>query len=425
MSFANSIDLTDAVTPEKPKLKAEKAAQKRATVVDETKDTEEERRLKERKVSINRLFDKLRLKPVRSDAILQQHKKKGKLNSKRAMLEHYDGKAEKRLKGDKSKSKGKDAKDKGKGKAEEDDEDGSEVTENQVNEVFAKAVKNDLNLPEMDPPETFKLQLRPYQKQALKWMATKEGGVEDAREEVHLHPLWEEYNFPSEDTVIDLDAEEEPFFYNPYSGELSLEFPKASKKLRGGILADEMGLGKTIMVASLIHTNMPHRPEHLRRRAPSSSSDDSYSEEDSDAPYIPSPVGKHKKQTRLPLVVGSSSAAKDGANVDVSKIRAGRYNATLVVAPTSLLNQWRDEIQRCSGNVLSIIVYNDQKDMSGLLDELDAGVDVVIASYGKLGIEYDKYAGPDGKGFAKKPKDGLYTVDWFRVILDEVRCFQL
>jgi hypothetical protein len=56
-----------------------------------------------------------------------------------------------------------------------------------------------------------------------------------------------------------LDAEEEPFFYNPYckalfvspsvplvltqsctltAGELSLDFPKASKKLRGGILAD-------------------------------------------------------------------------------------------------------------------------------------------------------------------------------------------
>lgn len=37
----------------------------------------------------------------------------------------------------------------------------------------------------------------------------------------------------------------------PSAGELSLVFPKASTKCRGGILADEMGLGKTIMVASL------------------------------------------------------------------------------------------------------------------------------------------------------------------------------
>lgn len=35
------------------------------------------------------------------------------------------------------------------------------------------------------------------------------------------------------------------------TGELSLDFPKASNKCRGGILADEMGLGKTIMIASL------------------------------------------------------------------------------------------------------------------------------------------------------------------------------
>lgn len=33
------------------------------------------------------------------------------------------------------------------------------------------------------------------------------------------------------------------FYYNPYSGELSLDFPKASKKSGSGILADEMGLG--------------------------------------------------------------------------------------------------------------------------------------------------------------------------------------
>jgi DNA repair protein RAD5 len=35
------------------------------------------------------------------------------------------------------------------------------------------------------------------------------------------------------------------------AGEISLDFPKASTRCRGGILADEMGLGKTIMVASL------------------------------------------------------------------------------------------------------------------------------------------------------------------------------
>jgi hypothetical protein len=37
--------------------------------------------------------------------------------------------------------------------------------------------------------------------------------------------------------VIDLTADEKHFYFNPYSGELSLEFPKAERSCRGGILA--------------------------------------------------------------------------------------------------------------------------------------------------------------------------------------------
>ena len=182
----------------------------------------------------------------------------------------------------------------------------------------------------------------------------------------------------------------------------------------------EMGLGKTIMVAALIQANQPRSPTISgleARAAPSiSSGDDSQSDDndDSDKPYIPSPLGKHKLQTRL---------QPKGANDPVAghRVRAGRYNATLVIAPTSLLTQWRDELLRsCSGN-LNILVYNDQKDSSHLVQELDGGVDIVIASYGKIGIEYEKVAGADGKSFTKKPREGIYTVDWFRVILDEVR----
>ena len=41
---------------------------------------------------------------------------------------------------------------------------------------------------------------------------------------------------PSED-IIDLSISERSFYFNPYSGELSLEFPKAEVKCPGGILA--------------------------------------------------------------------------------------------------------------------------------------------------------------------------------------------
>jgi DNA repair protein RAD5 len=43
---------------------------------------------------------------------------------------------------------------------------------------------------------------------------------------------------PAVDGVIDLcDEEEAPFYFNPYSGELSLEFPKSTEHSCGGILA--------------------------------------------------------------------------------------------------------------------------------------------------------------------------------------------
>jgi DNA repair protein RAD5 len=37
--------------------------------------------------------------------------------------------------------------------------------------------------------------------------------------------------------MIDLTADEHPFYFNPYSGELSLKFPKAERNCKGGILA--------------------------------------------------------------------------------------------------------------------------------------------------------------------------------------------
>lgn len=39
------------------------------------------------------------------------------------------------------------------------------------------------------------------------------------------------------DGVIDLCEDDDLFYFNPYSGELSLEFPTAEINCRGGILA--------------------------------------------------------------------------------------------------------------------------------------------------------------------------------------------
>src|SRR5579859_2787855 len=113
-------------------------------------------------------------------------------------------------------------------------------------------------------------------------MHSLETGTVNAREATSIHPLWSEYAFmllfffkllakktairyvfppePGND-VIDLTQDDKPFYFNPYSGELSLDFPRAERPCKGGILADEMGMGKTIMISALIHTL--HEPEAL------------------------------------------------------------------------------------------------------------------------------------------------------------------
>ena len=56
-----------------------------------------------------------------------------------------------------------------------------------------------------------------------------------------LNIIYNRYAFPQEPVMngdmIDLTADDKLFYFNPYSGELSLDFPKAERNCRGGILA--------------------------------------------------------------------------------------------------------------------------------------------------------------------------------------------
>lgn len=42
---------------------------------------------------------------------------------------------------------------------------------------------------------------------------------------------------PDETGALDLTKDDTSFYLNPYSGELSIEFPKVNRSCRGGILA--------------------------------------------------------------------------------------------------------------------------------------------------------------------------------------------
>jgi len=80
-----------------------------------------------------------------------------------------------------------------------------------------------------------------------------------------------------------------------------------------------------------------------------------------------------------------------------NKRRKRTPKTTLIVAPTSLISQWASELQRSSQKgSLKVIVWHG----AGRLDlqgEVDAGVDVVVTSYGVLASEYGKQV--NGKGY--------------------------
>lgn len=268
----------------------------RTTGVFEEKETTEERDLRLRQVALVRLFQEMNLNPSKLNAAAARHQRQGLLEA--AEL------AEKRGEPTKSKTK----EDASGSSTPSEDEDGEELQQDQLDALYKKAQSFDFSTPEAEPAHTFAMTLRPYQKQALHWMMSKEKNEKDKRHEASMHPLWEEYTWPVrdfDDKDVPRVADQPCFYMNPYSGDLSLEFPAQEQHCLGGILADEMGLGKTIQMLSLIHT---HRSEVAE-----------------DALNSRNSLTTVNNLPRLPSAAGVISAPC----------------TTLVVAPMSLLAQWQ------------------------------------------------------------------------------------
>ncbi|KAK0481797.1 P-loop containing nucleoside triphosphate hydrolase protein, partial [Armillaria novae-zelandiae] len=141
-------------------------------------------------------------------------------------------------------------------------EEEESLSKNDLDMIYEKAQQGDHAMREMEPADTFNLSLRGYQKQALFWMQSLESGKSDAREATSMHPLWCQYAFPirTDSEIIDLTADEKPFYFNPYSGELSLDFSQGREKLPGMhyilILGPCLIVPDRIMLSSLIHTHL-------------------------------------------------------------------------------------------------------------------------------------------------------------------------
>ncbi|CCE78844.1 Piso0_000876 [Millerozyma farinosa CBS 7064] len=251
------------------------------------------------------------------------------------------------------------------------------------------------------PEENCKIQLRPYQKTGLSWMLSREMEFKEMEtlsninceesvsssqiksnipglKENALHPLWSKFRWPEDkslerpnETCRFNDTNHEFFYANIFNGELSLKPPLAKTSLKGGILADEMGLGKTISTLSLVHS-VPCDVDY----ANSQHNDTSYA-----------------------------------------------YGTTLVILPMSLLSQWENEFSNTNNNPHHecLVYYGEHaQNLRTLLTRPKANkVPVVLlTTYGTVLNEFMKYS-KNFNSYSSTSKQGLYSVRFFRIILDE------
>jgi DNA repair protein RAD5 len=189
----------------------------------EVSETEEERALKLRRIALLQLFNAIGLEPLRANAMTRQT-----ANAREQLIMAAQIPDPTTVK---SAGMGRTS------SQSSSDNEGDEVAENTLNSLYKKAQMYDPDMPTMDPPDTFKYELRKYQKQALCWMVGKESGRDkDIRKQQGLNPLWEEYAWPQDDENISIDNEK--FYLNPYSGEMSTTLPTYESIHKGGILAD-------------------------------------------------------------------------------------------------------------------------------------------------------------------------------------------
>ncbi|KAL6634483.1 hypothetical protein ACP70R_027154 [Stipagrostis hirtigluma subsp. patula] len=266
-----------------------------------------------------------------------------------------------------------------------DEDDHAEETVSDADLDNIIGISDSSALEERAPPEALQCDLRPYQKQALHWMLQLEKGCSSQDAATTLHPCWEAYK---------LEDKREPVLYlNAFSGDATTEFPSTLQLARGGILADAMGLGKTIMTIALLLSDSS-KGCITTQHATQISGESSGLGELSTHPYdsvkklaSPFSFSKHRKQ-KAPLVGGGN----------------------LIVCPMTLLGQWKAEIEaHAKPGALSIYVHygqNRSKEASFVGQS-----DIVLTTYGVVASEFSM----DGS-----TENGvLYSVHWFRVVLDE------
>ncbi|KAJ1401748.1 Zinc finger, RING-type [Sesbania bispinosa] len=217
-------------------------------------------------------------------------------------------------------------------------------------------VGSSLELEEMDPPGNLLCELRPYQKQALYWMIQMEKGRTMDETATTLHPCWEAYRLADKCYGAWKDHYDHIPSSCPFRGGGSLgSQPITQSFIEGGEVSD---------------TDMVHSVSNIPKKA--------------------------AKFTGFDKLIKQKNALTSGGN--------------LIICPMTLLGQWKAEIEtHAHPGSLSVYVHYGQsrpKDAKYLAQN-----DVVITTFGILTSEFTSENAEDN--------GGLFSIRWFRVVLDE------
>ena len=223
--------------------------------------------------------------------------------------------------------------------------------------------------------------LYPFQKRAVQWLLKREGACWAPGEKGEGAVV--SYNPPSSEVPLSFvptkDADGNPFFLSPLFGVVAKNPARYEPRLRGGILAEEMGLGKTLEIIALILL-------HQRPREETSHVFDPY-------------LGRELRKT----------------------------GATLIITPSSLLDQWISELSRHAPH-LNVLYYEGIRRLakSKQTEETLAIYDVVITTYEILRNEVHSALDPPNRSMRnsrqyERPRSPLVQLSWWRVCVDEAQ----